>query len=111
MRGAGLPAADREPDEPILALDPDADVRSERESVSDKAGNRVNMAPLVWNPLGIHQEIGSFLGRWLQGRLAEVLSPYAHLVFTLPHQLNGLYRNQPRWLIDTLCASVAGTLG
>ena len=27
---------------------------------------------------------------WLQGRLAEVLSvPYAHLVFTLPHCLNG----------------------
>jgi len=50
--------------------------------------------------------------RWLQGRLAEVLDvPYAHLVFTLPHELHGLYRSQPRWLIDTLFASVAGTLG
>jgi hypothetical protein len=49
--------------------------------------------------------------RWLQGRLAEVLDvPYAHLVFTLPHELNSLYRSQPRWLIDTLFASVAGTL-
>ena len=48
---------------------------------------------------------------WLQGRLAEVLDvPYAHLVFTLPHQLNSLYRCQPRWLIDTLFASVARTL-
>lgn len=50
--------------------------------------------------------------RWLQGRLAEVLDvPYAHLVFTLPHELNGLFRSQPRWLIDTLFASVAGTIG
>jgi len=48
---------------------------------------------------------------WLQGRLAEVLDvPYAHLVFTLPHQLNSLYRSQPRWLIDTLFACVARTL-
>lgn len=48
---------------------------------------------------------------WLAGRLAEVLDvPYAHLVFTLPHELNSLYRAQPRWLIDTLFASVAGTL-
>ena len=48
---------------------------------------------------------------WLQGRLAEVLSvPYAHLVFTLPHCLNGLYGAHPRWLIDTLFASAAKTL-
>ena len=48
---------------------------------------------------------------WLQGRLAEVLDvPYAHLVFTLPHQLNSLYRDQPRWLIDTLFTCVAKTL-
>jgi len=33
---------------------------------------------------------------WLQGRLAVVLPvPYAHLVFTLPHSLNGLYGAQP----------------
>lgn len=48
---------------------------------------------------------------WLQGRLAEVLDvPYAHLVFTLPHQLHSLYGRQPRWVIDTLFASVAQTL-
>ena len=49
---------------------------------------------------------------WLQGRLAEVLDvPYAHLVFTLPHQLHSLYRSQPRWVIDTLFACTARTLG
>ena len=48
---------------------------------------------------------------WLQGRLAEVLNvPYAHLVFTLPHCLNGLYGAHPRWLIDTLFVSAAKTL-
>lgn len=48
---------------------------------------------------------------WLQGRLAEVLPvPYAHLVFTLPHSLNGLYGAHPQWVIDTLFASVAQTL-
>lgn len=48
---------------------------------------------------------------WLQDRLAEVLPvPYAHLVFTLPHSLNGLYGVHPRWVIDTLFASVAQTL-
>ena len=49
---------------------------------------------------------------WLQGCLAEVLPvPYAHLVFTLPHTLNGLYGAHPRWVIDTLFASTAQTLG
>lgn len=48
---------------------------------------------------------------WLRGRLAEVLDvPYAHLVFTLPHEINSLYRCQPRWVIETLFASVAATL-
>ena len=48
---------------------------------------------------------------WLQGRLAEVLPvPYAHLVFTLPHGLNGLYGMHPRWVIDTLFACTAQTL-
>jgi hypothetical protein len=48
---------------------------------------------------------------WLQGRLTEVLPvPYAHLVFTLPHSLNGLYGAHPRWLIDTLFACTAQTL-
>jgi len=45
---------------------------------------------------------------WLQGRLAEALPvPYAHLVFTLPHSLNGLYGAHPRWVIDTLFACTA----
>ena len=48
---------------------------------------------------------------WLQGRLAEVLPvPYAHLVFTLPHSLNGLYGAHPRWVIDTLFSCTAHTL-
>ena len=48
---------------------------------------------------------------WLQGRLAEVLPvPYAHLVFTLPHSLNGLYGAHPRWVIDTLFRCTAQTL-
>ncbi len=48
---------------------------------------------------------------WLQGRLAEVLPvPYAHLVFTLPHSLNGLYGAHPRWMIDTLFTCTAQTL-
>jgi hypothetical protein len=48
---------------------------------------------------------------WLQGRLTEVLPvPYAHLVFTLPHSLNGLYGAHPRWLIDTLFTCTAQTL-
>jgi hypothetical protein len=48
---------------------------------------------------------------WLRGRLADVLDvPYAHLVFTLPHELNSLYRARPRWLIGALFASVAATL-
>ena len=48
---------------------------------------------------------------WLQDRLVEVLPvPYAHLVFTLPHSLNGLYDAHPRWLIDTLFACTAQTL-
>lgn len=48
---------------------------------------------------------------WLQGRLAEVLPvPYGHLVFTLPHSLNGLYGTHPRWVIDTLFACTAQTL-
>ncbi|MBH9554384.1 IS91 family transposase [Inhella gelatinilytica] len=48
---------------------------------------------------------------WLQGQLSEVLAvPYVHLVFTLPHALNSLYRSAPRWSIETLFASVAATL-
>ncbi len=48
---------------------------------------------------------------WLQGRLGEVLPvPYCHLVFTLPHSLNGLYGAHPRWVINTLFACTAQTL-
>ncbi len=48
---------------------------------------------------------------WLQGRLSEVLPvPYSHLVFTLPHALNGLYGMHPRWVIETLFACTARTL-
>ena len=48
---------------------------------------------------------------WLNGRLAEVLPvPYAHMVLTLPHSLNGLYGAHPRWVIDTLFACTAQTL-
>ena len=48
---------------------------------------------------------------WLRGRLAEVLTvPYTHLVFTLPHSLNALYRYHPRWVIDTLFACTAQAL-
>ena len=48
---------------------------------------------------------------WLQGRLAEVLQvPYAHLVFTVPHALNSLYRCDPKWFTGVLFASVADTL-
>ena len=48
---------------------------------------------------------------WLQGRVSEVLNvPYTHLVFTLPHSLNGLYGAHPRWVIDTLFTCTAQTL-
>ena len=48
---------------------------------------------------------------WLRGRLAEVLDvPYVHLVFTLPHDLNSLYRSGPKWFLEALFASVAATL-
>ena len=49
--------------------------------------------------------------RWLQARLAEVLPvPYAHMVFTLPHDLNALYGAHPQWVINTLFACTAQTL-
>jgi len=37
--------------------------------------------------------------------------PYAHMVFTLPHGLNTLYQSHPRWVMDTLFACSAQTLG
>ena len=43
--------------------------------------------------------------------MAEVLPvPYAHLVFTLPHSLNGLYGVHPRFCLDTLFTGTAQTL-
>ena len=46
-----------------------------------------------------------------QARLAELLDvPYAHLVFTLPHELNALAVVHPRWVYDTLMQCTAATL-
>ena len=48
---------------------------------------------------------------WLAARRREVLPvPYFHLVFTLPHALNGLIAAAPRRLYETLFAAVAATL-
>lgn len=48
---------------------------------------------------------------WRAARLAELLDvPYAHLVFTLPHELNALAAVHPRWVYDTLMQCAAATL-
>ena len=48
---------------------------------------------------------------WRRARIAELLDvPYAHLVFTLPHELNPLARAQPRWVDETLFGCAAATL-
>lgn len=48
---------------------------------------------------------------WTRRRVAELLPvPYAHLVFTLPHALNGLAAGHDRWVYDTLMHTVAETL-
>lgn len=48
---------------------------------------------------------------WLAARRREVLPvPYFHLVFTLPHDLNGLVAAEPRAIYETLFASVSATL-
>jgi hypothetical protein len=48
---------------------------------------------------------------WLAARQREVLPvPYFHLVFTLPHDLNGLIGQCPRALYEMLFAAVSGTL-
>jgi Putative transposase/Transposase zinc-binding domain len=48
---------------------------------------------------------------WRSARIAELLEvPYAHLVFTLPHELNALARAQPRWVYETLLTCTAATL-
>ncbi len=49
---------------------------------------------------------------WLAARRREVLPvPYFHLVFTLPHALNGLIAAAPRRLYEALFATVSATLG
>lgn len=48
---------------------------------------------------------------WLAARRRELLPvPYFHLVFTLPHCLNGLVGQRPRLIYERLFASVAATL-
>jgi len=48
---------------------------------------------------------------WIAARQREVLPvPYFHLVFTLPHDLNGLIGQCPRALYQMLFSSVAATL-
>jgi hypothetical protein len=48
---------------------------------------------------------------WLTQRRRELLPvPYFHLVFTLPHDLNGLIGMAPRALYETLFGAVAATL-
>lgn len=48
---------------------------------------------------------------WLAARRRELLpTPYFHLVFTLPHDLNGLIGQCPRLLYETLFAAASGTL-
>ncbi|MGB5080713.1 MAG: IS91 family transposase [Burkholderiales bacterium] len=48
---------------------------------------------------------------WLAARAREVLPvPYFHLVFTLPHDLNGLIGQCPRALYELLFGAVSGTL-
>jgi hypothetical protein len=49
---------------------------------------------------------------WRRARQAELLDvPYAHMVFTLPHELNALARAHPRWVYETLLGCAAATLG
>ena len=48
---------------------------------------------------------------WSRRRMTELLPvPYAHLVFTLPHDLNPLAAVHDRWVYDTLMTCVAATL-
>lgn len=48
---------------------------------------------------------------WLVQRRRELLPvPYFHLVFTLPHDLNGLIGIIPRTIYETLFGAVSGTL-
>src|SRR6202162_3121406 len=49
--------------------------------------------------------------RWLAQRRGELLPvPYFHLVFTVPHDLNGLIGSCPRLIYETLFGAVSATL-
>lgn len=49
--------------------------------------------------------------RWLEARQRELLAtPYFHVVFTLPHQLNALAQGNPRLIYRCLFDSAAQTL-
>ena len=48
---------------------------------------------------------------WTRQRMTELLPvPYTHLVFTLPHALNGLAARHDRWLYTALMTVVASVL-
>jgi len=50
-------------------------------------------------------------GLWVEAQLADLLPiEYYHVVFTLPHQLNGLARAYPREVYDLLFAAATQTL-
>jgi hypothetical protein len=49
--------------------------------------------------------------RWLEARQRELLAtPYFHVVFTLPHQLNALAQGNPRLIYRLLFAAASQTL-
>ena len=49
--------------------------------------------------------------RWLAARQSELLPvDYAHVVFTLPHVLNGLAQRSPRLVYETLFRAASATL-
>jgi len=55
---------------------------------------------------------GTEQARWLADRQAELLPiPYFHVVFTLPHELNGLTARHPGVMLTLLFRAVAATLG
>jgi hypothetical protein len=49
--------------------------------------------------------------RWLEGRRRDLIAtPYFHVVFTLPHQLNALAQGNPRLIFRLLFAAASQTL-
>ena len=54
---------------------------------------------------------GAASARWLEARTKELLPvPYFHLVFTIPHELNGVCLQNKQLLFDILFRSVTKTL-